>query len=190
QEFVARNLVALRAGEKLANAVADLIDLTKGLGGKAAEAGTDLASKARDMIDKSMSAATDRIVKKNLQDINEADVAPLVTLMAQRLGPAKAAEAPKLARQLVAAANRPSPDARITEETDRRLRNFSEVIDDEVLDLVTELSGSDALRNAIAKIRSIPSARADVRQSGGQSFLESMLKQPLEPAVLGQLAEF
>jgi hypothetical protein len=183
QEFVARNLVALRAGEKLANAVADLIDLTK-------DFGTDLASKARDMIDKSMSAATDRIVKKNLQDINEADVAPLVTLMAQRLGPAKAAEAPKLARQLVAAANRLSPDARITEETDRRLRNFSEVIDDEVLDLVTELSGSDALRNAIAKIRSIPSAASDVRQSGGQSFLESMLKQPLEPAVLGQLAEF
>lgn len=190
QAFVARNLVAQRAGEKLANAVGDLFDLTKDFGGKATEAGTDLASKARDMIDKSMSAATDRIVKKNLQDINEADVAPLVTLMAQRLGPAKAAEAPKLARQLVAAANRLSPDARITEETDRRLRNFSTAIDDEVLDLVTELSGSDALRNTIAKIRSIPSAASDVRQSGGHSFLESMLKQPLEPAVLSQLSEF
>ncbi|GIV03844.1 MAG: hypothetical protein KatS3mg015_2674 [Fimbriimonadales bacterium] len=189
QEFVARNLVALRAGEKLANAVADLIDLAKDFGSKAAEAGADLAGKARDMLDKGMTAAANRIVKKNLQDINEADIAPLVTLMAQRLGPAKAAEAPKLARQLVAAANRLSPDARITEEIDRRLRNFSTVVDDEVLDLVTELSGSDALRNTIAKIRSIPSAASDVRRSGGQSFLESMLKQPLSPGVLSQLAE-
>lgn len=188
--FVARTLVAQRAGEKLTNAVNDLIDLSKDFGGKAAEAGTDLAAKARGMIDKSMTAAADRIVKKSLQDINEADVAPLVALMAQRLGPTKAVEAPRLARQLVAAANRLSPDARITEETDRRLRNFSEVVDDEVLDLVTELSGSDALRNSIAKIRAIPSARSDVRQSNGQSFLESMLKQPLEPAVMGQLADF
>ena len=190
QAFVARNLVSQRAGEKLTTAVADLIDLSKDFGSKAAEAGTDLAGKARDMLDKGMSAAADRIVKKNLQDINEADVAPLVALMAQRLGPTKAVEAPRLARQLVAAANRLSPDARITEETDRRLRNFSEVVDDEVLDLVTELSGSDALRSSIAKIRAIPSARSDVRQSNGQSFLESMLKQPLEPAVMGQLADF
>ena len=175
QAYLASTLIAVKGGQKVVDAVDSIVEFTKSLPGRAADAAK---------------AAGNKLSRKNLQDINEADVAPLVALMAQRLGPTKAAEAPRLARQLVAAANRLSPDARITEETDRRLRNFSKVIDDEVLDLVTELSGSDALRNSIAKIRAIPSARSDVNQSNGQSFLESMLKQPLEPAVMGQLADF
>ena len=166
--YVASTLAAMKGGRKIVDAVGDFVEFSKTLADKAAGKSS----------------------RKNLQDINEADIAPLVSVLAQRLGPVEAGRAPKLAKQLIAAANRLSPDAKINEDVDRRLRNFSEAIDDDVLDTVTQLSGSDALRNSISKIRSIPSAVSDVRQSGGQSFLESMLKQPLEPAMLGQLADF
>lgn len=325
QAFVARTLVAQRAGEKLTNAVNDLIDLTKDFGGKAAKTGTDLTAKARDMLDKSMTAAadrivkkknlqggdepgsgvtqfpthrtrrtdrqqtedfvesefaavvadqekavaeaearverakrlntgrmaeivavartmppevfednpvyesmtplerrafhsimeadeelffersvlndmrkslepakasstTDRIVKKSLQGISLVDAKPLVDVLAQRLGPSGAAKAPELARQLLALSVRMSPEIRITPEVDSRLRSLSDAIDDNVLDAVTEVSGSDGLRQALARIREIPSAQTDVATSGGSSFLESMLVRPLPDGQRKQLA--
>ena len=175
QAYIAANLLAVKGGQKVVDAVDSIVEFSKSFVDKAKNVASD---------------AKDRVSKKNLQDINEADIAPLVSVLAQRLGPVEAGRAPKLAKQLIAAANRLSPDAKINAETERRLRNLSEAIDDETLDMVTELSGSDALRNSIVKIRSIPSAISDVRQSGGQSFLESMLKQPFEPAMLGQLSKF
>ena len=175
RDFVNATYAGIKGGQKVVAAVADLTDLVKSLAGKAKNVASD---------------AKDRVSKKNLQDINEADIAPLVSVLAQRLGPVEAGRAPKLAKQLIAAANRLSPDAKINEDVDRRLRNFSEVVDDDVLDMVTELSGSDALRNAIVKIRSIPSAVSDVRQSGGQSFMESMLKVPTTPQLISGLAEY
>ncbi len=186
--FVARNLVAQRAGEKLVRAVSDLIDMSKDLGGRAAEAGADLAAKARGMLDKSMTAAADRITKKNLQGISLVDAKPLVDVLAQRLGPSGAAKAPELARQLLALSVRMSPETRITPEVDSRLRSLSDAIDDDVLDMVTEVSGSDGLRQALARIREIPSAQTDVATSDGSSFLESMLVRPLADGQRKQLA--
>lgn len=187
--FVARNLVSQRAGEKLVNAVNGLIDLSKDFGGKAAEAGTDLAAKARDMLDKSMTAAADRIVKKNLQGVSLVDAKPLVDVLAQRLGPSGAAKAPELARKLLALSVRMSSEGRITPEMDSRLRSLSDVIDDNVLDMVTEASGSDGLRQSLARIRAIPSAQTDVAASDGSSFLESMLVRPLADGQRKQLAK-
>jgi len=192
QAFVARTLVAQRAGEKLANAVnglIDLIDLTKDFGGKATEVGTDLAAKARDMVDKGMTAAADRIVKKNLQGVSLVDAKPLVDALAQRLGPSGAAKAPELAQKLLALSVRMSPEGRITPEMDSRLRSLSDVVDDNVLDMVTEVSGSDGLRQALARIRAIPSAQTDVATSDGSSFLESMLVRPLADGQRKQLAK-
>lgn len=189
QAFVARNLVSQRAGEKIAHAVSDLINLSKDFGGKAAEVGTDLAAKARGMIDKGMTAAADRIVKKNLQGISLVDAKPLVDILAQQLGPSGAAKAPKLAQQLLALSVRMSPEIRITPEIDSRLRSLSDAIDDNVLDMVTEVSGSDGLRQALARIREIPSAQTDIANSGGSSFLESMLVRPLADGQRKQLAK-
>lgn len=154
QAYVASTYAGVKGGRRLVEAVSQLGSLVKGLGG--------------------------RIRKNNLQDLNDADMAPLVSTLAQRLAPSgAAAEAPNVARQLVAAANRLSERGDIDERVDQRLRALSKVVDDDVLDAVTAVSGSDGLRNAIAKIRAIPSAEADLRQAPGASFLESMVKQPL-----------
>lgn len=170
--------MAQAAGKKIPNAVADFVAFSKEMAGKASTIAGDIAT-----------GLTGKVSKKNLQDVDDAAIQPLVNTLAQRLGPQNAAQAPKLAKQLIAAANRLSPDAQINEAVDRRLRNFSEAIDDETLDMVTELSGSDALRNSIAKIRAIPSAMSDVRQAGGSSFLESLITNDAARQYLPRIAE-
>lgn len=176
QAYVASTLLGVKGGKKIVDAVGDFVAFSKELASKAGTIAGDLKT-----------GLTDKVSKKNLQDIHESDVQPLVNLLAKKLGPTGGAQAPQLAKQLIAAANRLSPNGQINEAVDRRLRNFSEAIDDETLDMVTELSGSDALRNSIAKIRAIPSAMSDVRQAAGGSFLESMVTneeaRPLMPQI-------
>lgn len=170
--------LAQAAGKKIPNAVADFVAFSKEMAGKASTIAGDIAT-----------GLTGKVSKKNLQDVDETSIQPLTNLLAQRLGPQNAADAPKLAKQLIAAANRLSPNGQINEAVDRRLRNFSEAIDDETLDMVTELSGSDALRASIAKIRAIPSAMSDVRQGGGSSFLESLITNDAARQYLPRIAE-
>jgi hypothetical protein len=191
-DFVTNTLVAQRAGEKLSTVINDFSSFVKGV----AEKSGDYKTKAQDFLkgvgeafDNAKDAAQDRIVKSNLQSIPDAQIKPLVQELAQRLGP-KASEAPDLARKLVAAAVRLSPDAKITEESARRLQYLSDAVDGPILDTLTKVTGDNALRDALVKVREIPSAANDVRNSGGKSFLESMLKVPAEPDQLDQLARF
>ena len=178
QAYVASTLLGVKGGKKIVDAVGDFVAFSKELASKAGTIAGDLKT-----------GLTDKVSKKNLQDIHESDIQPLVNLLAKKLGPTGGAQAPQLAKQLVAAANRLSPNGQINEAVDRRLRNFSEAIDDETLDMVTELSGSDALSNSIAKIRAIPSAMSDVRQAGGNSFLESLITVDEARQYLPRIAE-
>lgn len=75
QSFVARTLVAQRAGEKTAKAVQDLIDLGKTAFSKGAEAASTGASKAKKTLGDAADAAQERIVKKNMQSASPAEQA-------------------------------------------------------------------------------------------------------------------
>jgi len=161
--FVSSTYGAMQLGEKVKSAATDFVNFSKEL------------MKGK---------------KFNLQDVDTDDAAmtPLVNLLAQKLGPDQAGEAPTIARQLVSAASRIGSDMRIDEATDTRLRAISSAVGDDVLDAVSEAAGSDALRNSLAKIRAIPSASQDIQSSGGKSFLESMIQAPLTPSQTRQLA--
>lgn len=186
RKYVTQTLVAQRGGEKFGLAVNDMIKVAKELGGDIKEG----AGKLKEKLAKGIDDAQERIIKKNLQDISIGEISPLVELLAQKLGK-DASQAPSLAQKLLAAANRISPDSRITPETDARLRAISSVVGDDVLDLVTDLSGNDALRGSIARIRAIPSAINDVGKAGANSFLAASITDPdikNDPNALAQIA--
>ncbi len=199
QAFVARNLVAQRAGEKLANAVGDLIDLSKDFGGKAAEVGTDLAGKARDMLDKGMTAAADRIVKKNLQDATPAEQATFNKLIFDNLtdeakaNPTVRQRLPEIANAMLAFA------ARTGDLTKADLKTLSRMQDgmamfrdpDAVAAQLTEYAGLPRTEDSfLSRIKRVTNAQQDIRQPN--SFLYSSLteeaKDSLRPAQLNQLA--
>ncbi len=176
---VSQNYIhALASGRRLATQMTTALD---GLG--------KLATGAKSKLDEMLNRGSKR---SNLQNFNEADIQPLVAELAAKLGPAEAAKAPTLARQLLAVSSRLSFgfDGDFT-QGDQHLRNLSEVIDDKTLDMVTELSGSDALRNAVVKTREIPSASSDLRKSAGNSFFESMLvEKNISPSIKNDIARF
>ncbi len=199
QAFVARNLVAQRAGEKLAAAVADLIDLSKDFGSKAAEAGTDLAGKARDMLDKGMTAAADRIVKKNLQDATPAEQAAFNKLIFDNLtdeakaNPTVRQRLPEIANAMLAFA------ARTGDLTKADLKTLSRMQDglamfrdpDALAAQLTEYAGLPRPEDSfLSRIKRVTNAQQDIRQPN--SFLYSSLteeaKDSLRPAQLKQLA--
>lgn len=169
---------SLANGKRVATQMADAL---VGLG--------KLADKATSSLGDKLKSGSKR---SNLQNFNEADIRPLVAALSEKLGPAAAEQAPEMARQLLAVSSRLSFgfDGDFT-QGDHHLRNLSEVVDDKTLDLVTEMTGTDALRNAVVKTREIPNAENDVRQSGGNSFLESMLvERKLSPTIKAGLAQF
>lgn len=199
QAFVARNLVSQRAGEKLTTAVADLIDLSKDFGSKAAEAGTDLAGKARDMLDKGMTAAADRIVKKNLQDATPAEQATFNKLIFDNLtdeakaNPTVRQRLPEIANAMLAFA------ARTGDLTKADLKTLSRMQDgmamfrdpDAVAAQLTEYAGLPRTEDSfLSRIKRVTNAQQDIRQPN--SFLYSSLteeaKDSLRPAQLNQLA--
>ncbi len=168
RDYVTSVYAAQETGKRITNAVADVVEWAGKAGAKLSE----------------------RITRNNLQDLPLLELQPLVQQLTAKLGP-NAADAPKLARQLVAASARLQPaNMKIDENVDRRLRNLSEVVDDKTLDLVTELSGSDGLRSAIARIRAIPTAYEDARTAKGSSFMESLLTSPLSAPELKNVARF
>jgi len=199
QAFVARNLVSQRAGEKLTTAVADLIDLSKDFGSKAAEAGTDLATKARDMLDKGMTAAADRIVKKNLQDATPAEQAAFNKLIFDNLtdeakaNPTVRQRLPEIANAMLAFA------ARTGDLTKADLKTLSRMQDglalfkdpDALATQLTEYAGLPRTEDSfLSRIKRVTNAQQDIRQPN--SFLYSSLteeaKDSLRPAQLNQLA--
>ncbi|MGD9872137.1 MAG: hypothetical protein AB7S63_13965, partial [Thauera sp.] len=192
QAFVARNLVSQRAGEKLTTAVADLIDLSR-------EFGTDLADKARDMLDKGMTAAADRIVKKNLQDATPAEQATFNKLIFDNLtDEAKAnltvrQRLPEIANAMLAFA------ARTGDLTKADLKTLSRIQDgmamfrdpDAVAAQLTKYAGLPRTEDSfLSRIKRVTNAQQDIRQPN--SFLYSSLteeaKDSLRPAQLKQLA--
>lgn len=199
QALVARNLVAQRAGEKLTTAVADLIDLSKDFGSKAAEAGTDLAGKARDMLDKGMTAAADRIVKKNLQDATPAEQATFNKLIFDNLtdeakaNPTVRQRLPEIANAMLAFA------ARTGDLTKADLKTLSRMQDgmamfrdpDAVAAQLTKYAGLPRTEDSfLSRVKRVTNAQQDIRQPN--SFLYSSLteeaKDSLRPAQLNQLA--
>jgi hypothetical protein len=158
-------LVAQNAGKVFMNAVLDLSDMAKVSFGKL------FAGKAAP--------------KANLQNFPDEPMAPLVNLIAQRLGP-QAVEAPKIARQLLAATSMFSGGDPITPAVAARLTNLSTVVDKDMLDMVSSITGNDALKSTLAKIQAIPSATTDL---GKNSFFESLLKVPLSDRDKRNLAE-
>lgn len=199
QAFVARNLVSQRAGEKLAAAVADLIDMSKEFGSKAAEVGTDLAAKASDVLDEGMTAAADRIVKKNLQDSTPAEQAAFNKLIFDNLtdeakaNPTVRQRLPEIANAMLAFA------ARTGDLTKADLKTLSRMQDgmamfrdpDAVAAQLTEYAGLPRTKDSfLSRIKRVTNAQQDVRQPN--SFLYSSLteeaKDSLRPAQLNQLA--
>ena len=199
QAFVARNLVSQRAGEKLAAAVADLIDMSKEFGSKSAEVGTDLAAKASDVLDEGMTAAADRIVKKNLQDATPAEQAAFNKLIFDNLtdeakaNPTVRQRLPEIANAMLAFA------ARTGDLTKADLKTLSRMQDgmamfrdpDAVAAQLTEYAGLPRTKDSfLSRIKRVTNAQQDVRQPN--SFLYSSLteeaKDSLRPAQLNQLA--
>lgn len=169
---------SLANGKRVAMQMADAL---AGLG--------KLADKATSSLGEKLKSGSKR---SNLQNFNEADIRPLVAALSEKLGPAAADKAPELARQLLAVSSRLSfgYDGDFT-QGDHHLRNLSEVVDDKTLDLITEMTGNNALRNAVVKTREIPNAENDLRASGGNSFLESMLvERNISPTIKAGLAQF
>lgn len=199
QAFVARNLVSQRAGEKLANAVGDLIDLSKDFGGKAAEVGTDLAAKARGMIDKGMSAAADRIVKKNLQDATPAEQATFNKLVFDSLtdeakaSPAVRQRLPELANSMLAFAARTGDLTKADLKTLSRMQDGLAMFRDpeQLAAQLTEYAGLPRTEDSfLSRIKRVTNAQQDILQPN--SFLYSSLsedaKDSLSQPQLRQLA--
>lgn len=199
QAFVARNLVSQRVGEKLTAAVAALIDMSKEFDSKAAEVGTDLADKARDMLDEGMATAADRIVKKNLQDATPAEQAAFNKLIFDNLtdeakaNPTVRQRLPEIANAMLAFA------ARTGDLTKADLKTLSRMQDgmamfrdpDAVAAQLTEYAGLPRTGDSfLSRIKRVTNAQQDVRQPN--SFLYSSLteeaKDSLRPAQLNQLA--
>lgn len=199
QAFVARNLVSQRAGEKLTTAVADLIDLSKDFGSKAAEVGTDLADKARDMLDKGMTAAADRIVKKNLQDTTPAEQAAFNKLIFDNLtdeakaNPTVRQRLPEIANAMLAFAARTGDLTKNDLKTLSRMQDGLAIFrDPEALAAqLTEYAGLPRPEDSfLSRIKRVTNAQQDIRQPN--SFLYSSLteeaKKSLSPTQLKQLA--
>lgn len=199
QAFVARNLVSQRAGEKLTTAVADLIDLSKDFGDKAVEVGTDLAAKARDTIDEGMSAAADRIVKKNLQDATPAEQATFNKLIFDNLtdeakaNPTVRQRLPEIANAMLAFAARTGDLTKADLKTLSRMQDGLTMFrDPEALAAqLTEYAGLPRTEDSfLSRIKRVTNAQQDIRQPN--SFLYSSLteeaKDSLRPAQLNQLA--
>lgn len=197
--FVARTLVAQRAGEKLVNAVSDLIDLSKSFGSKAAEAGTDLAAKARGMLDKGMSAAADRIVKKNLQDATPAEQAAFNKLIFDSLtdeakaSPAVRQRLPELANAMLAFAARTGDLTKADLKTLSRMQDGLAMFRDpeQLAAKLTEYAGLPRTGDSfLSRVKRVTNAQQDILQPN--SFLYSSLsedaKDSLSPPQLRQLA--
>lgn len=192
QAFVARNLVAQRAGEKLATAVMDLIALSK-------DFGTDMATKARDMLDEGMTAAADRIVKKNLQDVPPAEQAAFNKLIFDNLtdeakaNPTVRQHLPEIANAMLAFAARTGELTKADLKTLSRMQDGLAMFrDPEALAAqLTEYAGLPRTEGSfLSRIKRVTNAQQDVRQPN--SFLYSSLteeaKDTLSPAQLKQLA--
>ena len=177
----------------------DLIDLSKGFGGKAAEVGTDLAAKARDMLDEGMTAAADRIVKKNLQDATPAEQATFNKLIFDNLtdeakaNPTVRQRLPEIANAMLAFA------ARTGDLTKADLKTLSRMQDgmamfrdpDAVAAQLTEYAGLPRTEDSfLSRIKRVTNAQQDLRQPN--SFLYSSLteeaKDSLSRPQLRQLA--
>ena len=199
QAFVARNLVSQRAGEKLTTAIADLIDLSKDFGGKAVEVGTDLAAKARDMVDEGMTATADWIVKKSLQDATPAEQATFNKLVFDSLtdeakaSPVVRQRLPELANAMLAFAARTGDLTKADLKTLSRMQDGLAMFrDPEALAAqLTEYAGLPRTEDSfLSRIKRVTNAQQDLRQPN--SFLYSSLteeaKDSLRPAQLNQLA--
>lgn len=199
QAFAARTLVSQRAGEKMVNAVSDLIDLSKDLGGKAVEVSTDLAAKARGMIDKGMSAAADRIVKKNLQDATPAEQAAFNKLVFDSLtdeakaSPAVRQRLPELANSMLAFAARTGDLTKADLKTLSRMQDGLAMFrDPEALATqLTEYAGLPRTEDSfLSRVKRVTNAQQDILQPN--SFLYSSLsedaKDSLSQPQLRQLA--
>ena len=182
--FVARTLVAQRAGEKLVNAVSDLIDLSKSFGSKAAEAGTDLAAKARGMLDKGMSAAADRIVKKNLQDATPAEQAAFNKLIFDSLtdeakaSPAVRQRLPELANAMLAFAARTGDLTKADLKTLSRMQDGLAMFRDpeQLAAKLTEYAGLPRTEDSfLSRVKRVTNAQQDILQPN--SFLYSSLSE-------------
>ena len=197
--FVARALVSQRAGEKMVNAVSDLIDLSKDLGGKAVGVSTDLAAKARGMIDKGMSAAADRIVKKSLQDATPAEQAAFNKLVFDSLtdeakaSPAVRQRLPELANSMLAFAARTGDLTKADLKTLSRMQDGLAMFrDPEALATqLTEYAGLPRTEDSfLSRVKRVTNAQQDILQPN--SFLYNSLsedaKGSLSPPQLRQLA--
>ena len=160
QRFLADTLVGQKAGEAFGKAISSAFDAVKNIG----------------------------VSKNNLQDIPLTESKPLIDLLSTKLG-ADADKAPDLARQLMAVAARLTPEGSMPTSVAKRLMNLSDVVGEDVLSTVSELSNNPAFADAIERVRAIPRARIDVRDSRGSSFFESMLTLPLSQSQKGKLAD-
>lgn len=199
QAFVVRNLVAQRGGEKLANAVGDLIDLSEDLGHKAAEVGTKVAGKTRDVVDDSMMAAADRIVKKNLQDATPTEQAAFNKLIFDNLtdeakaNPTVRQRLPEIANAMLAFAARTGDLTKADLKTLSRMQDAMTMFRDpeQLAAQLTEYAGLPRPEDSfLSRIKRVTNAQQDVRKPN--SFLYSSLteeaKDSLHPAQLNQLA--
>lgn len=182
--FVARTLVAQRAGEKLVHTVNDLIDLSKDFGGRAAEVGTDLAAKARGMIDKGMAAATDRIMKKNLQDATPAEQATFNKLVFDSLtdeakaSPAVRQRLPELANAMLAFAARTGDLTKADLKTLSRMQDGLAMFRDpeQLAAKLTEYAGLPRTEDSfLSRVKRVTNAQQDILQPN--SFLYSSLSE-------------
>lgn len=192
QAFVARNLVAQRAGEKIATAVMDLIALSK-------DFGTGMATKARDMLDEGMTAAADRIVKRNLQDVTPAEQAAFNKLIFDSLtdeakaNPTVRQHLPEIANAMLAFA------ARTGELTKDDLKTLSRMKDglaifrdpDALAAQLTEYAGLPRPEDSfLSRIKRITNAQQDIRRPNSFLYysLTEKAKDTLSSAELNGLA--
>lgn len=128
--------------------------------------------------------------KMNLQSVElTPETAPLVSLLAQKLGDRKA-EAPRLAQQLLALSTRLDPKGELTDAATKRLRNLSDAVGDDVIKVLGETSGNPALSRSLERIREITMARQDVTRSRGNSFLESLLTKKVSAPELRRITDY
>lgn len=206
RDYVTRNLVALRGGEKLANTVAGLVDAAKEFGAQATELGAgvaagakDLGAKARESIDKSMEAATDRIVRKNLQDATPAEQATFNKLIFDNLTDEAKANSevrtrlPEIANSLLAFAGRTGELTRTDLKALLRVQDAMEMFrdPDAVAAQLVQYAGLPRLEDSfLSRVKAVSSARQDVNQPN--SFLYASLteeaKDTMRQPQLKQLA--
>lgn len=189
QDAIARSYTAFRAGQRAVNTVESVYQLLKDA--------APYVEKASEAMRTTKENIQDRIVKRNLQDIDVSKAPGVVNAVTKVLGNDMVDQAIPTAQRLLALSARVplhvgSTSASYIKQI-LQMGNTLKAVDPEgsILNALKEATGDSTFESELNRIRNIPGATNDVSNYGENSFLESMLAdKSIDTATIDNIAAF